>query len=148
MFAIVQFRCGLTHHVLELHRLDEFCVPLQIFLVHVIHNVVLPCGVNLIFVQTCPRVFRLYGFSLREAVDLCWTSYALVVSGIRIVSQLCSHRMRALFLASNFAFFSSFSSRDSLSPSSMVRFCRSIVDRLSSDAHIFSSTSFLVAFKE
>ena len=103
--AIVQALCGLTRHVLELHRLDEFCVSLQIFLVHVIHDLVLPC-------RTCPRVFPLYGFSLREAVILCGTSYAPVVSGIRIVSRLCSHRMHTLFLASNFALFSSFSSRD------------------------------------
>ena len=30
--AIVQVLCGLTRHVLELHRLDEICVPLQNFL--------------------------------------------------------------------------------------------------------------------
>ena len=30
--AIVQVLCGLTHHVLELHRLEEICVPLQVFL--------------------------------------------------------------------------------------------------------------------
>ena len=28
---MVQVLCGLTRHVLELHRLDEFCVPLQLF---------------------------------------------------------------------------------------------------------------------
>ena len=30
--AIVQVLCGLTHHVLELLRLDEIRVPLQVFL--------------------------------------------------------------------------------------------------------------------
>ena len=108
---------------------------------------------NLVFVRTCPRVFPLYGFSRREAVILCGTSCALVVSGIRIVSRLCSHRLHFLFLALNFAFFSSSSSRYlavSLVNGTLhlLGNCRSIVDRLSSDTHIFSSTSFLVAFQE
>ena len=30
--AIVQVLCGVTQNVLELHRLDEICVPLQVFL--------------------------------------------------------------------------------------------------------------------
>ena len=30
--AIVQVLCVLTHHVLELHRLDEIYVPIQVFL--------------------------------------------------------------------------------------------------------------------
>ena len=30
--AIVQVLCCLTHHMLELHRLDEICVPLQVFM--------------------------------------------------------------------------------------------------------------------
>ena len=63
--AIVQVLCGLTHHVLELHRLDEFCVPLQIFLVHVIHDLVLARDVlhhNLGFARTCLQVSPLYVF--------------------------------------------------------------------------------------
>ena len=96
-------------------------------------------------------------FSRREAVVLCRTSCALVVSGIRVVSRLCSPRMHTLFLASNFALFSSSSSRY-LAVSWMSHLfqmgklvnctphllgnCRSIVDRISSDALIFSSTSF------
>ena len=142
--------------MLELHRLDELFVPLQFFLVHVIHDLVFPCDVlhlNLVFVRTCPQIIPLYGFSLRETVILCASSYALVVSGIRIVSRLCSHRMHTLFLASNFALLSSFSSRAlavSLVNGSLhlLGNCRSIVNRLSSDPHIFSSTSSLVAFKE
>ena len=38
-----------------------------IFLLHVIHDLVLPRDVmhlNLVFVRTCPRVFPLYGFFL------------------------------------------------------------------------------------
>ena len=31
VFAIIQVRCGLTHHVLELHRLNAVCVSLQVF---------------------------------------------------------------------------------------------------------------------
>ena len=112
--AIVQVLCGLTHHVLELHRLDEFCVPLQNVLVHAIHDLVLPCDVlhlNLVFVRTCPRVLPLYGFSRREAVILCRTSWSL--SSVAFASCLvCVHpRMHTLFLASNFAVFSSSSSR-------------------------------------
>ena len=30
--AIVQVLWCLTHHMLELHRLDEICVPLQVFM--------------------------------------------------------------------------------------------------------------------
>ena len=30
--AIIQVLWCLTHHVLELHRLDETCVPLQVFM--------------------------------------------------------------------------------------------------------------------
>ena len=32
VFAIIQVWCGLTHHVLELHRLNAVCVSLQVFL--------------------------------------------------------------------------------------------------------------------
>ena len=90
--AIVQVLCGLTHHVLDLHRLDE--------IVHVVHDLVLPRDVlhlNLVFVRTCRRVFLCVGVSHREAAILCGTSCALVVSGIRIVSRLCLHRIHSLF---------------------------------------------------
>ena len=43
--------------VLELLRLDEICVLLQVSLVHVIHDLPLPHGVlqhGLAFVETCP----------------------------------------------------------------------------------------------
>ena len=55
--AIVQFLCGLTHHVLELHGLDAICVPCSGFLVHVTHVLVLPLDVlqlKLAFVSTRP----------------------------------------------------------------------------------------------
>ena len=69
--------------------------------VHVIHDLVLPRDVlhlNLVFVRTCPRDFLCVGVSRREAVILFGTSCVVVVSGIRIVSRLCSHQMHTLFL--------------------------------------------------
>ena len=71
------------------------------FLVHVIHDLVLPRDVlhlNLVFVRTCPPDFFCVGVSRREAVILHGTSCAVIVPGIRIVSRLCSHRMHTLFL--------------------------------------------------
>ena len=99
-----------------------------------------PCDVlhlNLVFTRTCPRVFPLYGFSRREAVILCGTSCALVVSGTRTSNAL------SVLGPPIFALFSLSSSRY-LAVSLLVNGtlhllgnCRSIVDRLSSDAHIF-----------
>ena len=60
--AIVQEFRSLTHHVLELHRLDDLCVPHSVFLVHVIHVLVLPLDVlqlGLALVPTRPWAFPL-----------------------------------------------------------------------------------------
>ena len=59
-FAVVQVLCCLTHHALDLHHLDEICVPHPCFLVHVVHHLLLARDVlhlNLVFVRTCRRVF-------------------------------------------------------------------------------------------
>ena len=51
------------------------------FLVHVIHDLVLPRDIlhlNLVFVRTCPRYFLCVGVSRREAVILHGTSCAIL----------------------------------------------------------------------
>ena len=55
--ATVQAVCNLARVVLELHRLDEICVPLEVSLSTVIHDLALPHDVlqhRLAFVETCP----------------------------------------------------------------------------------------------
>ena len=95
--AIVQVLCGLTHHVLELHRLGEIRVPQQVFLsvwFTTLYFLVMSCISTLSSYELVLEFFLCVGVSHREAVILCGTSCALVV-----------------FLAWNFALFSSSSSR-------------------------------------
>ena len=57
--------------MLELHHLDEICVPLQI-LVHVLHHLVFARDVlhlHLVFVRSCSRVFPQSVRSHRDVVD-------------------------------------------------------------------------------
>ena len=52
--STVQALCNLAGEVLELHRLDEICVPLGSFRAHVIHDFALPHDVlqhRLVFVE-------------------------------------------------------------------------------------------------
>ena len=58
--SAVHALCNLASAVLKLLRLDEICVPLLSFLVHVIRDLALPHDVlqhRLAFVETCPRAF-------------------------------------------------------------------------------------------
>ena len=89
--AIVQVLCGLTHHPLELRRL-EICVTLQVFLsakFTTLYILVMSCISTLSWYELVLEFC--VGASDREAVILHGTSCALVVSGIRIVPRLCSH---------------------------------------------------------
>ena len=74
--AIVPVLCCPTHHMLELHRLNEVCVSISGFHVHVVLALAFPQDVlhlNPVFVRNCPRVLPLC-VSHREAVTLClWT---------------------------------------------------------------------------
>ena len=85
------------------------------FLVRVIHEFCTSswCSVSqsCLLCELLLEVLSTWKVSRREAVILYGTSCALVVSYIRIVSRLCSHRIRTLLLNSNFDLFSSSSSR-------------------------------------
>ena len=111
--AIVQVLCGLTHQVLELHRLDEFCVPLQFFSstqFTTLYFLVMSCISTLFSYELVLEFILCMGFlavKLRFSVGLpgacrLWHS--------RRISFVFHPRMHTLFLASNFAVFSSSSS--------------------------------------
>ena len=92
--AIVPVLCCLTHHMLELHRHNEICVPFQFFMstFPTMHSLMMSC------------ISTLSSFELVLEFFLCVLFVRLSSSsGIRIASRLCSRRM----LSAPFSYLSS-----------------------------------------
>ena len=102
--SVVPVLWCLTHHTLELHRLNEIRVPFRGFRVHVpdlalAHDVLY---LNFVFVRSCPRVFPLCVFSSVEF--LIWHSLRIsFVFTLNVVSSFSCLSSR-LGCGSNLAF--------------------------------------------
>ena len=73
VFAIIQVRCGLTHHVLELHRLNAVCVSLQVFMSTYFTTLYFHLMSSVTALSSCELVLELFlcvGVSHRETIVL------------------------------------------------------------------------------